>query len=380
MELPLSIGKFLKYVAVGISSFVLLLVLVFIVWRETGQMSQARERQVDAAKGIDVLEKVRLGGVDQWISIRGRDRNKPVLLFLHGGPGFPMMPFTSVFQTPWEEHFVVVQWDQRGTGKTYNDNDPAAVLPTMTHERLLQDARELTLYLRARLNKDRIFVLGHSWGSMLGLPLAKRYPELFYAYIGTGQVINVQDNERVGYEHTLAIARARKNAKAIAELEAIAPYPDPVKGTSESRLILRGWQRDFGLGVRGKTDTQIMLEMLNAGLRSPDYTLTDNLTWILRRDSSFSRNALAKEIDQFDVRQLGYRFELPIVFMLGRHDWQVPAVIAAEYFSQIDAPHKKLVWFSESAHSPPSEEPAAFASALVKFVLPLQENPQQQPR
>jgi len=371
-EAPLSVRNFFRYTALAIGSFVLLSVVAFVVWREVGQLTQARERQIDTVNGIDVLEKVRLGGIEQWVSIRGRDRSKPVLLFLHGGPGFPMMPFVSVFQKPWEEHFVVVQWDQRGTGKTYNENDPATVLPTMTHERLLQDARELTLYLRLRLGKERIFVLGHSWGSMLGLPLVKRYPELFHAYIGTGQVINVQDNERVGYEHTLAIARERRNAVAVAELEAIAPYPDPVKGTSASRLVLRRWQRDFGLGVRGKTDTQIMLEMLNAGLRSPDYTITDNLTWILRRDSAFSRDALAREIDQFDVRKLGPEYELPIVFMLGRHDWQVPAVIAADYFSTISAPQKRLVWFEESAHSPPSEEPAAFARALVEVALPLQ--------
>lgn len=372
MEDRVSVRTVLKYTGAGIGSVVLLVVAVFLVWRGWAQRSQAEERRIDAADGIDVLEKVHLGGIDQWISIRGRDREKPVLLFLHGGPGFPMMPFISVFQNPWEEHFVVVQWDQRGTGKTYNDNDPAAVLPTMTHERLLQDARELTLYLRKRLNKDRIFLLGHSWGSMLGLPLVKRYPELFHAYIGTGQVINVQDNERVGYEHTLAIARERRNSLAIAELEAIAPYPDPVKGTSESRLTLRRWQRDFGLGVRGKTEAAIMGEMLNAGLRSPDYTLMDNLIWILRRDSSFSRDALADEIDRFDVRKMGYKFDLPIVFMLGRHDWQVPAVIAAEYFQHVDSPQKQLVWFENSAHSPPSEEPAEFTRALVEVVLPLQ--------
>jgi pimeloyl-ACP methyl ester carboxylesterase len=369
------IRTLLKYGALALGSVLLLVVLAFFAWRETGQWLQARERRIDPADGVEVLEKVRLGGIDQWISMRGRHRDSPVLLYLHGGPGFPMMPFTSVFQTPWEEHFIVVQWDQRGTGKTYTDNDPATVLPTMHHERMLQDARELTLYLRARLHKDRIFVLGHSWGSMLGIPLVKRYPELYYAYIGTGQVINVQDNERVGYERTLAVARERHNDQAIAELQAIAPYPDPVKGTNEPRQVLRRWQREFGLGVRGKTDRQILMEMLSAGLRSPDYTMADNLTWILRRDSTYSRNALAKEIDAFDVRPLGYRFDVPVVFMLGRHDWQVPATIAAEYFGRIDAPFKQLIWFEASAHSPPSEEPEKFLRALVDVVLPLADRP-----
>lgn len=373
----MGIKKVLKAAALTLGIALLLILSGFFAWRETGQWWQARERLIDTAQGIDVLEKVRIGGIDQWISIRGRHRDSPVLLFLHGGPGVPMMPFISVFQTPWEEHFIVVQWDQRGTGKTYTDNDPTAVLPTMTHERMLQDARELTMYLQKRLRKERIFLLGHSWGSMLGLPLVKRYPELFYAYVGTGQVINVQDNERVGYERTLAVARERRNDQAITELLAIAPYPDPAKGTTAPRLVLRKWQREFGLGIRGKTDLQILREMLSAGLRSPDYTIADNLTWILRRDSTFSRNALAKEIDQFDVRPLGYRFDIPVIFMLGRHDWQVPATIAAEYFDRIESPQKQLVWFEASAHSPPSEQPDEFARALTDEVLPLASPPVQ---
>jgi len=350
-------------------------VLAFVAWRETGQWRVAAQRRIDTADGIEVLEKVRLGGIDQWISIRGRHASNPVILYLHGGPGFPMMPFAHVFQTPWEEQFVVVQWDQRGTGKTWLENDPATVLPTMTHERMLEDAHELTLYLRRKLGKDRIVIVAHSWGTFLGIPLVKRYPGLYYAYVGTGQVINVQENERVGYQRTLAVARERGHARAVEALEALAPYPDPVKGTSEPRRELRRWMRELGLMVRGKSDRQILLEMLDAGLRSPDYTLAENLVWIRRLDSTYSRDALAADIDRFDVGPLGYRFEVPVILALGRHDWQVPSTIAAEYLERVEAPFKKLVWFEHSAHSPPSEEADRFHRMLVEDVLPLTRRP-----
>lgn len=362
------IGRGMALVLVGM---ILIASASFLVWRELGIRSVAEDRMIKTEDGIAVLEKVRIGGIDQWISIRGRHRSNPVILYLHGGPGFPMMPFAHSFQTPWEEHFTVVQWDQRGTGKTYNENDPAVVLPTMSHERMLEDAHELTLMLRKRFQTDRIFVLGHSWGSMLGIPLVKRYPELFYAYIGTGQVINVMENERVGYQRTLMIANQQNNAIAVAELKSIAPYPNPATGTSAPRKVLRKWQRELGLGVRGKSDSQIMAEMLSYGLKSPDYSLGDNLVWIRRLDSTFSRDALSGEIDRFDVNPLGYDFQIPVIFMLGRHDWQVPSTIAAEYFGKVNAPYKKLIWFETSAHSPPSEEPDLFQQMLVREVLPL---------
>ncbi len=366
-----TIRRLARNLAVGLGALMLACIVAFVAWREIGQLRVAAARRIDTPDGIDVLEKVRIGGTDQWISIRGRHLGNPVLLYLHGGPGFPMMPFAHTFQTPWEDSFTVVQWDQRGTGKTYRANDPAQVRATITFERMLQDAHDVTQYLRKRLGKQKVILLAHSWGTMIGIPLVKRHPELFYAYVGTGQVINVQDNERVGYEHALAVARERHNAQAVAELEALAPYPDPKKGTSAPRLVLRKWQRELGLSSVGKSDREILVEMLSAGLRSPDYTLADNLVWLQRKDSRMSRDALAVEIDKFDLRALGYEFELPVVFLLGKRDWQVPSVIAEEYLQHVEAPYKRLVWFDRSAHTPPYEQPEEFHSALVEYVLPL---------
>ena len=264
-----------------------------------------------------------------------------------------------------------MQWDQRLTGKTYRESDPDAAAATISFDRMVEDARELSEYLIKRFGKKKIFVLGHSWGSMMGIPLVKRYPELFHAYIGTGQVISVYENESVGYEHALESAREQNNLEAIEALKGIAPYPHPETGTLDTRDVLRHWQRELGLSLAGKK--QWFMEMLEAGLVSPDYSLLDiNLLFNIPREHRITKiPAMATMIDEFDLWELGPDFEVPVVFLLGRLDWQVPSVIAKRYFDAVKAPYKKFIWFEESAHSPPTEEKEKFVEALVSEVLPL---------
>lgn len=169
---------------------------------------------------------IKIGGIDQWITIRGNKPENPILLFIHGGPGSPMMPESWTFQRPWEDYFTVVQWDQRGAGKTFSAAH-RKVDKTLTIDRMQADAEELIDWLRHTYGKDKIFVMGHSWGSVLGLRIAQHRPEALFAYIGVGQVINLQRNEAVSYELTLARAEAVGNAEAVRQLKAMAPYPNP---------------------------------------------------------------------------------------------------------------------------------------------------------
>jgi len=363
--------KWLVRGAIGAAALVLVVVVAFIGWREYAQSSVIADRAITTDKGVELLEKVRIGGIDQWINVRGQNRDNPILLFIHGGPGVPMMPFSHLFQTPWEKHFTVVQWDQRGSGKTYTSNDPEAVRPTITIDRMVEDARELTEYLRKRFDKEKIFVLGHSWGTMLGTPLVKRYPELYYAYVGAGLVVSVHENEVVGYRHALKEARERGNGEAIAELEALAPYPHPTEGTKKTRHILRMWQSEFGFLLRNMTKADLTKMMIVAGLSSPEYTLMEIIAVLQQKGSWYSRTILEDEIDSFDITPLGYDYEVPFIMLEGRHDWQVPSVIAEAFFNKVNAPYKKWIWFENSAHGVPSEEPEKFFQALVEEVLPL---------
>ncbi len=153
----------------------------------------AEQFAIRSAKGIDEASFVPVGGMEQWVTIRGQDGANPVLLFLHGGPGDVTSSWTFALFAPWEEHFTVVQWDQRGAGRTLRKSGPA-VAPTLTVDRMAQDGIELAEYLRQRLGKDKIILVAHSFGSIIGLKMVRTNPDLFYAYVGTGQVADETKN------------------------------------------------------------------------------------------------------------------------------------------------------------------------------------------
>lgn len=322
-------------------------------------------RHVVTPNGMERADAVRIGGIDQFITIRGADRRNPVLLILHGGPGFVEAPMGWWNTRGLEEYFTVVQWDQRGAGKTYLLNDPKLVAPTMTPERMISDAEELISWLRANLGKRKIFLLGHSWGSYLGLEVAKRHPEWLYAYIGTGQATDVRESERRGYEYALNAAKKAKNKEAISELESIAPYaaagrPIPLK----SIMVERKWSDFFG-GVMAYRTHQMDDE---AAELSPDYTDAE-ITHVYDGNDYSERFLFsdALRLDLKDVREL----KCPLILLEGRHDRTVNSTVAYEWFSHVRSPSKRFIWFEHSAHEVMSEEPGKVLVSLVRYALPL---------
>ena len=155
-------------------------------WRTPVQKILRDVRRIPQPQGIEEAFPVRIGGIDQWISVRGRDRRNPILLFIHGGPASTEAPVSWLYQSGWEDYFTVVQWDQRGAGKTYVANDAAVVEPTITQERMVADGEEMVAWLRSHYTKRKVFVLGHSWGTLIGLEVARRHPDWLHAYIGMG--------------------------------------------------------------------------------------------------------------------------------------------------------------------------------------------------
>src|SRR5713101_3081146 len=184
----------------------------------------AEQYAILSPKGIDEGSFVKIGGIEQWITIRGQDRDNPVLLFLHGGPGDVTNPWSFALFAPWEKYFTVVQWDERGSGRTLRKSGPA-VAPTITVDRMVQDGIELTEYLRKHLGKEKIIIVGHSFGTILGMGMVRARPELFYAYVGTGQVADETKNYFVAYDELLKKARAVGNQQAIDELSRVGPPP-----------------------------------------------------------------------------------------------------------------------------------------------------------
>jgi proline iminopeptidase len=331
-------------------------------------------RKIVAPNGIEELLEIPIGGTKQWISVRGRDRGNPVLLMIHGGPASPEMPSSWFFENSWEDYFTVVQWDQRGSGKSYNANDPKTIQPTITVDRMINDAGEVVQFLRKRYEKNKIFVLGHSWGSLVGVSLAHAHPEWLYAYIGTGQMINGKENERVGYANTLRTAEAAGNRSAIAELKAIAPYPEMDGSVPLEKL---GKERHWAVVLGGLTYQRTTYDYYeNLFKLSPEYSEQDVAA--IDKGSELSLGALIPAILNFNYSDT-IRFQCPIILFEGRHDDTTPAEIAAQWFKRVQAPDKRLVWFENSAHMAMVEEPGRFLVHLVQDVRPLAEPPSRKP-
>jgi pimeloyl-ACP methyl ester carboxylesterase len=316
--------------------------------------------------GIDEAKAVEIGGTRQWITVRGRDKRNPILLVIHGGPASPELPNRYLFEAPWTDFFTVVEWDQRGSGKSFLLNDPDKLAPTMTIERMIADAEELTAYLRTTYGRDKIFAIGHSWGTLVGLNLAQRHPDWLYAYIGAGQIINMREAEKVNYAWVLGQARQAGDAKAIAELEAIAPYPN-ADGTIPIEKI--GTEREWSVHFGGLTHGRSTYDWWeNAGRLSPDYS--DAEIKAVDQGSAFSFPKLMPQLAaaNFD----GFtKIGCPVIIFAGRYDYTTPSQPVEKWFKRLHAPAKRWVWFENSAHMMFVEEPGQVLMHLVRDALPL---------
>ena len=322
-------------------------------------------RRIVTPNGVERQETVRIGGIDQFVSLRGDDHRNPVLLFIHGGPGFPTAPMAWFATHGLEEYFTVVHWDQRGAGKTHLLNEPAVVAPTMKPGRFVDDIEELVSWLRQELGKEKVFVLATSWGSYIGLEFARRRPEWLHAYIGMGQATDVPESERRGYAFALAAARAAGNLQAISELESIAPYaargePIPL----EAIALERKWSDFFG-GVMAYRQRQI--DGIAVRL-SPEYS--DDEAQRVFEGNGFSQGFLLSPVLSIDLTHVT-QLDCPLIVLAGRHDRSVSSEVAYEWFQRVQAPLKHFEWFEHSAHEVMMEEPGKLLVTLVTHARPI---------
>ena len=316
--------------------------------------------------GIDEAKAVEIGGIKQWITVRGRDRDNPILLVIHGGPAAPDLPNRYLYEPAWADYFTVVQWDQRGGGKTYELNDPATVAPTLSKERMIADAEEMVAYLRKTYGRDKIFVLGHSWGSLVGLSLAQRRPDWLYAYIGVGQIIDMKEGEKLSYGWTVAQARKAGDDEAIKELAAIAPYPEADGSMPLDKLgTERKWSIRFGALIHGRTSYD---PLENTERISPDYSDADFKA--IDQGSGFTLPKLIGDMMDADFSSLT-KLDCPVLMFAGRTDYTTPSPLVERWIAKLQAPRKKLVWFEQSSHMIYEEEPGRFLVHLVQDALPL---------
>jgi pimeloyl-ACP methyl ester carboxylesterase len=336
---------------------------------------------IQSPNGVQEGMYVKIGGIDQWIQMRGEDRGNPVILFVHGGPGGSTIPVSSGWQ-PWEKFFTIVQWDQRGAGRTFRASG-SSIAATMTLAQMTQDGIELAEYLRAHLGKDRIVLVGHSWGSFLGIHIVKQRPDLFYAFVGTGQLIGKQSFEKqfeLTVTHLKALAQAANNVQASEELTSVSGSLDFSKtpcdtisfssspnGTPECDMV-RKWAKALSLPsveafqLRGPVLPPFM----------PDFSLLD---WYYRwRGILFSAAQLRGRngpMLQSNLGSLGTDFSIPLFFFEGTNDFQTPIEPAHAYFERVKAPRKEFVPFKGGDHFIPFDRPDEFLAQLIEHVRPL---------
>lgn len=307
---------------------------------------------------IAVMETVSIGGIPQQVWFRGIDMHNPALLILHGGPGASEAALYRSFNPELEQHFLVVNWEQRGTGRSFHGNIPPE---SMTIAQFLGDLDEIIELIQKRFHKKKIILLGDSWGTTIGTIYAFQHPEKVAAYVGIGQVANMPQGERLSYDYALRQAIASGNEKAVKELIAIGPPPHTV----DDMLTSRHWVEQFGGSFHADLSTGTLIWV---AIKTDEANLIDLI--LFGRGNRFSLEQLWPEFSKLDL-MVYRRFEIPVLFLLGRYDWQVPATLAASYFQTIEAPYKRFIWFESSAHHPPFEEAEKFNRVMVEDVLPL---------
>ncbi|NGZ83939.1 alpha/beta hydrolase [Duganella aceris] len=331
----------------------------------SGREIVADVSRIVAPNGVQENFKLRIGGIDQWIYTRGQDRANPVLLFVHGGPASPSAPTMWLYQRPLEEYFTVVNYDQRGAGKTYLDNDVEAVRPTLRIDRFVDDAVEIAQAVSKRYGKRKVILVGHSWGTVVGMRAVLARPELFHAYVGIGQVISMLDNEKLSFDFAMAQARKGNNAKAVKELESIAPYPGNTPITRERIIVERTWAQHYGGLAAYRGDFGYYF---NAPLLSPEYDA--RAVKAIDQGSLLTLERVLKEWLEVDFKPVD-SFPVPVVMFMGRHDYTTPSQPTAEWLSKVRAPYKRAVWFENSSHLVQFEEPGKTLVSLLDYVRPL---------
>jgi pimeloyl-ACP methyl ester carboxylesterase len=313
-------------------------------------------------RDVDVQEEVEIGGMRQWIMANGKREDLPVLLWLHGGPGAAQMPVARYFNSNLEEEFIVVHWDQRGAGKSNpKDFDES----TMTVEQFIQDTHELTQYVKERFDKEKIYLLGHSWGSQIGIVTASRYPEDYIAYIGVAQLANSDHGHVIAHEELERRIKEKGNNKDLETLSMLdgPPYRNHSEFVSFAKLLDK-----YNMHMDVK-----MSKLVMAGLGSGVYSITDFRQWFA--GASRGSGPMWAETQGWDLMESVPHIDVPAFFIIGEHDYNTPAVLMDPVMKELEAPRgKELIVFKNAAHTPFFADPERFFMEMKRIKSLCQES------
>ncbi|MET0163737.1 MAG: alpha/beta hydrolase [Vicinamibacterales bacterium] len=346
--------------ALGIFAVVIAaLAVLFLVPGSTPRIDTRRHPH-----SLAVLQEVRVNDTRQWVLIRSEDVANPVVLFVHGGPGTSQLTLMRKNTQPLERHFTIVNWDQRRTAKSFAaGRDDAG----MTMDQFVDDIIVLSSYLAKRFDKKKIVLVGHSWGSAIGLLAASRRPDLFSSYIGIGQVSRMAESELISFEWTRQQAEKATDRSSVDKLAAIGPPPYTGSNWRSKYVTERRILGKHGGEYYGSKSGAFGVVLKNL-VFSREYTMLDRINFF--RGVFKSVDALYPELSRIDLFVQVPEVKIPVYFCLGLHDYEVPSVLSAQYFEALKAPRKQLVWFERSAHLPNTEEKDKFNEFMIHTVLP----------
>jgi pimeloyl-ACP methyl ester carboxylesterase len=306
---------------------------------------------------------VQIGRIDQWITIKGHDCNNPVVLFLHGGPGDALSPYADAMFGGWEHDFTLVQWDQRGAGRTYAKNG-TSIESTMTVERMANDGIEVAEFLTKHLNKKKIIILGDSWGSILGIYMVHARPDLFYAYVGLAQMVNWRKNLSASYDRVLELALASSDQQAITALKTIG---QPPWHSLSKWPVFRKWERIYqAKKVSAQPAPDILTRLYASPQERAKYEEADDFSFM-----HFWGLTLSGPFTDVDLPALGTNFAVPIFILQGQEDLTALPEMAKGYFDSVKAPYKQFYLVPGTGHGLSATELEMTLKVLVVQVKPL---------
>ena len=355
--------KTIKIIGITFLSIISLLLigLLILALYSPSKLDPLKDKDGKKIEG-SIAEKsfIEIGGMQQGFFIRSENPDNPVILFLHGGPGSPELPMFYPFETPerLEKHFTVCYWDQRGAGMSYNSSiDPN----TMTLEQMVEETHQLTEYLKSRFNKEKIYLMGHSWGTYLGVKTIVKHPNNYIAFIGVGQVSIQLESEKLAYNYMLQHAIEINDKGAIKKLERFDPNaPDfpSLKYLLSARSLL---MNKYRIGIM-HTDNFSVSGLIKNMLTFKGYTVSEKLYYF--KGSLFSLENVWHYVEDDNLNESSINFKVPVYITHGKYDYQVSYTLSREYFDKIEAPDKAFYTFENSAHSPNAEEPERFVSVV----------------
>lgn len=337
-------------------AIIIILVILFMGCQNQNKENGQKTRN-ERIKTVEEKIFVDLGGEKQYVEMTGSSDQLPVLLFLHGGPGWPQNPQLRYFNADLTKEMILVSWDQPGCGKSFMQNpDPTNLSP----ESLVNDAHELTQWLKKKFNKRKIFLVGFSYGSVIGLKLAEKYPEDYLAYVGVDQIIDMQESWDVSMQWLKEQAQMKKDSATLNQLQLIEN-----KDTSVCATVLDCFMSKYQLLLNYEGviyDPEISKEIEKAETMYDDYK---GYNWFDAFNYTASRmKGAAFTTDISYIQEL----EIPVYFMAGRHDWNLPGIVAENHLRIMKAPEKKFIWFGKSGHEIPAEESEKFNQTIINIV------------